>query len=56
MIVGGKNVYHVESFYDELDHAEMLLWTIIGKDVYLERDPHYREEVFDHKQIVAWYN
>ena len=42
MIVGGKKVYHKEKYYDISENAEMILWTIIGKDVYVERNPHYR--------------
>jgi hypothetical protein len=53
MIVGGKKVYHKESFLEEFDKAEMILWTIIGKNVYMERNPHYRlEEYF----IIEWFN
>ena len=40
MIEGARPIYHNASFSYEFFHAEMLLWTIIGKDVYMERNPH----------------
>ena len=40
MIEGARPIYHNASFYYEFYIAEMQLWTIIGKDVYMERNPH----------------
>jgi len=41
MIVGAKPVFHTKKFKKEMKNAEMLLWTIIDKKIYLERNPFY---------------
>ena len=35
--------------------AEMLLWTIIDKEIYLERNKFYNPDISD-QHVVNWYN
>ena len=54
MILGAKELYHGPDF--AVPNTEMLLWTIIDQEVYLERHPDYLLDQKGAHQITAWFN
>jgi hypothetical protein len=56
MILGAKEVYHSPDFKNMVPNTEMLLWTIIDQDIYMERHPDYLLDQKGAHQISAWFN